>query len=465
MDELNNGERQVAPTLDGIRRDHRARYEWAAKNMPPASRVIDLACGVGYGAKILADAGHRVLAVDRSEEAIAFARQHYAGAGIVYKVADAETFTTATEFDAAVSFETIEHLADPGPMLRGLRDRAAVLYASVPNEAVFPFRSDANGYAGYRHHHRHYTRDEFAGLLWGTGWSPSVWCGQEGTESDVDEGVDGRTLVVIAERAAMPADAPAPAAELVEGRPAPRHVAIVGLGPSAEAYMDRAKRAGSRHAIADEVWAINAIGDVIQCDMVFHMDDVRIQEIRATARPDSNIARMLTWLRTTGVPVMTSIPSPDYPSSVAFPLDDVVNKLGRGYFNNTAAYAVAYAICIGVKKISLFGCDYTYPNAHKAEKGRACLEFWLGYATAHGIEIALPQNTSLMDAIEDVSEDDVQAYGYDAVRIACERADDGTMKLTMTPRDRLPTAEEIEAAYDHGRPPAAQHSPGRKVAA
>jgi hypothetical protein len=50
------------------------------------------------------------------------------------------------------------------------------------------------------------------------------------------------------------------------------------------------------------------------------------------------------------------------------------------YFNSTAAYAVAYAIHMGVKKISVFGMDFTYPNAHDAEKGRACVEFWLGIA-------------------------------------------------------------------------------------
>lgn len=235
------------------------------------------------------------------------------------------------------------------------------------------------------------------------------------------------------------------------------HVAIIGLGPSAEAYVDHVKRLGSRDVFADQVWAINAMGSVLDCDLVFHMDDVRIQEIRAAAKPDSNIAAMVKWLKTTPVPVMTSLAHPDYPSLVEFPIEEVINRFGRGYFNNTGAYAVAFAIFKGASKISLFGCDYTYANSHRSEKGRACMEFWLGYATAHGIEIALPQLTSLMDTFDDRDEDDVQAYGYDAVKIACERDDAGHMKLTMTPRDRLPTAEEVEAAYDHGRPPREQH--------
>lgn len=237
------------------------------------------------------------------------------------------------------------------------------------------------------------------------------------------------------------------------------HIVIVGLGPSAESYLDHVKRYGSRQAFADQVWAINGMGAVLDCDLVFHMDDVRIQEIRAAAKPQSNIANMLKWLRVANKPVMTSFKHPDYPTLQEFPLEDVVNFLGRGYFNGTAAYAVVYAIYKGATKISMFGCDFTYPDAHKAERGRACVEFWLGYAAAKGIEIALPSNTSLMDAMDDDDEDDIPSYGYDAVKISCARDDEGRMKLTFTPRDRLPTAEEIEGAYDHGKHPLAQRKP------
>lgn len=263
----------------------------------------------------------------------------------------------------------------------------------------------------------------------------------------VEHGFDGRMDAVNWDE--LPGDA--------KGSAGIGHVAIIGLGPSAEAYVDHVKRIGSRARFCDQVWAINAMGSVLDCDLVFHMDDVRIQEIRAAARPDSNIAAMVRWLKTTPRPVMTSLKHPDYPSLMEFPLEQVVNAFGRGYFNNTGAYAVAYAIFRGARKISLFGCDYSYANSHRAEKGRACMEFWLGFAAAHNIEIALPENTALMDTIEDRDEDDVPSYGYDAVKIKCDRDDAGHMKLTMTPRERLPTADEIEAAYDHSKPPREQH--------
>lgn len=223
------------------------------------------------------------------------------------------------------------------------------------------------------------------------------------------------------------------------------HVAVVGLGPSSAQYVDFCKRLGDRHAFCDETWVINAFGAVLEHDLVFHMDDVRIQQIRAEALPDSNIATMLGWLKKHPGPVMTSIAHPDYPGLVEFPLKEVVNRFPTAYFNSTAAYAVAYAIHKGATKISLFGVDFTYPDAHDAERGRACVEFWLGIAAARGIAIAMPRTTSLMDAMYPQGD---RFYGYDCVELKFERVD-GLITVGMTERAALPTAAEIEEKYDH----------------
>lgn len=229
------------------------------------------------------------------------------------------------------------------------------------------------------------------------------------------------------------------------------HVAVLGLGPSVNQYLHLTKSWGGRKAFCDEVWGINALGGVFECDRIFHMDDVRIQEIRAKARPKSNIARMLEWLKTTKVPVVTSIPHPDYPSTVAFPLAEVLQKYEYAYFNSTAAYAIAYAMHIGVKQITCFGMDYTYADAHQAEKGRACVEFWLGQAVAQGIHIAVPKTTSLMDACEAQGK---RFYGYDCVQLELDRdLKTNEVSINMVPRDKLPTADEIEAEYDHSAHP------------
>jgi hypothetical protein len=230
------------------------------------------------------------------------------------------------------------------------------------------------------------------------------------------------------------------------------HVAILGLGPSLEHYLDRTKRLGGRRQMADQVWAINALGDILQCDLTFHMDDIRVQEIRAAARPDGNIAAMVAWLRHHPGRVITSRAHPAYPCLEEFPLQAVINDLGSHYFNSTVAYAVAYAIHRRASEISLFGCDFTYANAHHAEQGRACVEYWLGIATARGIVIGLPAETALMDACEQPAKG---LYGYDTVELRKSIDADGVLRVEMVPHDRLPTAEEIEGRYDHGQHPSA----------
>ncbi|MBK8916483.1 MAG: class I SAM-dependent methyltransferase [Phycisphaerales bacterium] len=454
-----DGERQVAPTLSGIRRDHVARYEWAASVLPARSVVVDFACGVGYGTQLLADAGHTATGYDKSSEAVGYARKFYPRA--TYHRADG--ICPAGAFDAAVCFETIEHVDDPVALLRSLRP-AKLLLASVPNESVLPYG------AGFAFHHRHYTKDEFLELLHAAGWIVREWYGQAGDESEVERGIEGRTIIALCDRddtvngrpvkfeeakTRVAKAAPVQVVEQsgfapMEAFPNPEHVAILGLGPSLEQYVDLVKRLGGKHVYCDEVWGINAVGGVIMCDRIFHMDDVRVQEARAKAAPESNIAHMLEWLRVHPGPVITSRAHPDYPGLVEFPLEDVLNRTGRApYFNSTAAYAVAYAIYLGVKRISLFGVDFTYPNAHQAEKGRACVEYWLGVAAQLGIIVNVPKTSTLLDAMNTQAD---RLYGYDTLDVTL-RTEGERLCVDLVERETIPTADEIEARYDHSQHP------------
>ena len=230
----------------------------------------------------------------------------------------------------------------------------------------------------------------------------------------------------------------------------PKRVAIVALGPSGKTYVDVTEGAGGRHVLFDETWVVNTYGDVLACDMVWHMDDVRIQEARARDNPDGKIARMLAWLKTHPGPVMTSRAHPDYPGLIEFPLEDVINSTGGAYFNSTVAYAIAYAIHIGVEQLSIFGVDFTWPNAHEAERGRACCEYWLGRAMQRGMMIHIAQNSTLMDACVPP---DQKFYGYDTLDVKME-VEEGRAKVELTPRDEVPSAAEMEARYDHSRRPA-----------
>ena len=442
---LLSGERQVAPELSGIRRDHVARYEWAARIIGSGRRVIDFACGIGYGANIIAESGNTVLAIDRETSAVAYGSEHFSHERIMFRSGVLDDFVPPhRNYDFAVCFETIEHLDDPLRALKTLHQAAQHLVASVPNEEVFP-------YAGQKFHHRHYTRRQFADLLAAAGWRVTGWFGQADKFSEIEPTLNGRTVIITAERAdGMQEPVPVPLASNV-----PRHVTIIGLGPSITSFVELTKRMGGRRAYCDEVWGINCVGDVLACDLVFHMDDLKVQEARAAARPGSNIAAMVKWLKTYSGPVMTSRVREGYPGLIEFPLQAVLNggydsNGGAPYFNSTAAYAVAYAIHLGVEKISLFGVDYTLPNVHTAERGRACVEFWLGIAAARGIEIALPEQTTLLDACAPEAE---RLYGYDCVDVLLKDRPDGKVDVEFKERETAPDAAEIERRYDHKQHP------------
>lgn len=181
--------------------------------------------------------------------------------------------------------------------------------------------------------------------------------------------------------------------------PNPERVAIVAMGRSAQTFITYCSQRGGYKRNFDEVWTINAMGGVICHDRAFISDDLmRILEPKVKADPECMTAGMLEWARIHPGPVYTAKAYPQYPGSVEYPLQDVIRSTGTPYLNTTVAYAMAFALHLGVKHIALYGCDFSYPDFHVAESGRGCCEFLIGLAAARGIDIELPSDTTLMDS-------------------------------------------------------------------
>ena len=90
---------------------HVCRYNFAAKHLQ--GRVLNVACGSGYGNRILADAGCLPVGVDLYQEPLDIAATHFPYGE--YHRGDAQHlqgFGDAS-FDGVVSFETLEHVSDP----------------------------------------------------------------------------------------------------------------------------------------------------------------------------------------------------------------------------------------------------------------------------------------------------------------------------------------------------------------
>ena len=128
-------------TMDAA--EHLARYAML-RPICAGKRVLDVACGEGYGSYLLAQWGAAsVTGVDISTEAIANARAIFPAANVTYLEGDVcrlgEVVPANSRFDLICSFETIEHLADPNAFLASLaavKTADGVIAISAPNDQI-----------------------------------------------------------------------------------------------------------------------------------------------------------------------------------------------------------------------------------------------------------------------------------------------------------------------------------------
>ncbi len=114
-------------------RRHLAVYEWIAARVG-GLRVVDMACGEGYGSDLLATSAASVVGVDANPEAHEHARLRYGRDNLRFERDLVESF--AEPCDAVVFLQTIEHVHDAGAILdhfRSMLGDAGVAYVSTPN--------------------------------------------------------------------------------------------------------------------------------------------------------------------------------------------------------------------------------------------------------------------------------------------------------------------------------------------
>lgn len=150
---------------------HESIYRYAAR-WAPARRVLDAACGTGYGSFLLASSGATsVLGIDREPRRVRFASRRYFHATLSFRVGDCERLDLPSgTLELVVSSNTLEHLAEPGRFLRcvaGALGAAGQLLVAVP-----PVLSDAD----LREHARN--RDHLSNLSvrgWGELFRREGW--------------------------------------------------------------------------------------------------------------------------------------------------------------------------------------------------------------------------------------------------------------------------------------------------
>ena len=112
MSELKWTGERFLPEVDGnVKIEHMHRYQ-IALNFAQGKKVLDIACGEGYGSNLLAKAASSVIGVDVAYEAILHAKKKYSCNNIRFIQGDCAAIPISNNYiDLVVSFETIEHHA------------------------------------------------------------------------------------------------------------------------------------------------------------------------------------------------------------------------------------------------------------------------------------------------------------------------------------------------------------------
>lgn len=132
---------------------HVDRYVMAAGLCRPGDRVLDAACGVGYGAEVMSNC-REIVYVGADRPDVPDARFAHLGS---FLAVDLDEWIPPAVFDVGVCFETLEHLRDPARFARLLSDACErSLIVSAPTVPTA---------AGNPHHLHDFTLDSLLALF------------------------------------------------------------------------------------------------------------------------------------------------------------------------------------------------------------------------------------------------------------------------------------------------------------
>jgi len=151
---LNNGERFDPKLFKEFNlKDNNSleRYNFVKNLLNKSDKVLDIACGTGYGSLMMADFCNQVIGIDCHQKSIKFANRNYKKRDNIEYIKNDFRKNQLTA-DAVISLETIEHLDQQleESMSQLLSWTKRILIVSTPYREA----------AGHNQHHKHFYIDE-----------------------------------------------------------------------------------------------------------------------------------------------------------------------------------------------------------------------------------------------------------------------------------------------------------------
>ena len=160
-----------------LAQDHLERYRFACQYVQN-KRCLDIACGTGYGAPLLVEAGAEYyVGVDIDEESVRHAEQRYSSKKASFVVGSICDYKAEEYYDVIICYETIEHVARYQAALRNLFSLlrpGGLLLISSPNRPITSPRAlQINDKPSNRFHTQEFTPSELLHELFAVGFSAS----------------------------------------------------------------------------------------------------------------------------------------------------------------------------------------------------------------------------------------------------------------------------------------------------
>ncbi len=158
------GERLETFITNEIMTEHLHRYAMALQ-MSEGKNVLDIACGEGYGANLLASSSGVVTAVDADPLTISRAKEKYRSPNIQFMTGSVLDIPVPdNSVDLVTCFETLEHLEEHEKMMQELKrvlKPDGLILISTPDKKIY---SDIPGYKN-PYHKKELYGDEFKDLV------------------------------------------------------------------------------------------------------------------------------------------------------------------------------------------------------------------------------------------------------------------------------------------------------------
>ena len=142
--------------------EHRARYRFASQFVN-GNRVLDIACGAGFGLEMLEEANAWAVGVDYDREALGDVRRRLPTTRLARADGMRLPFNGGS-FETVVSFETLEHVTDARALvfeLRRVLRPGGYLVLSTPNRSFGP----QDHHTANKFHIREFTANELYDCL------------------------------------------------------------------------------------------------------------------------------------------------------------------------------------------------------------------------------------------------------------------------------------------------------------